>query len=170
MSKALYGSFLPVMEREREVEVFALPREEEYEGTRMPGAVVVVKGAGKVKLNEGRRRIRLSVKSKGDRPIQVCLDFFGIWVAGMARFRKGGADLELRREEMRGRLANGINRLARITISSRRIPSSNSTARKHMDTASISQQEHPFVSSLEIQRLSRSSRLEGTRSSVAEII
>ena len=92
MSKALYGSFLPVMEREREVEVFALPREEEYEGVRMPGAVVVVKGAGKVKLNEGRRRIRLSVKSKGDRPIQVCLDSSSFWVAGRAIKGNGGRD------------------------------------------------------------------------------
>ena len=81
---------------------------------------------------------------------------------------EGGIEKE--REGRLGRLANGINRLVRITISSRRIPSSNSTARKHMDTASTSQQEHPFVSSLEIQRPSPWLRLGETRSSVEEII
>lgn len=35
----------------------------------MPGAVVCAKA--KVVLNEGRKRIKLKVTSKGDRPIQV---------------------------------------------------------------------------------------------------
>ena len=43
--------------------------EEEYKAENQPGAVVTVKG--RVVLNEGRKRIRLRVTSKGDRPIQV---------------------------------------------------------------------------------------------------
>lgn len=65
LAKALYGSFLPIPENS----LFELPNDEEYEATKMPGAVVCVKG--KVKLNEGRKRIKLKVTSKGDRPIQV---------------------------------------------------------------------------------------------------
>ncbi len=65
LAKALYGSFLPIPDKE----LFPLSANEEYEETKMPGAVVVVKG--KVELNPGRRRIRLKVTSKGDRPIQV---------------------------------------------------------------------------------------------------
>lgn len=65
LAKALYGSFLPIPDDS----VFPLHKEEEYEATKMPGALVCVKG--KVTLNEGRKRIRLKVTSKGDRPIQV---------------------------------------------------------------------------------------------------
>jgi urease len=65
LAKALYGSFLPIPDQS----LFPLPKEEEYEATKMPGAVVCVKG--KVALNKGRKRIRLRVTSKGDRPIQV---------------------------------------------------------------------------------------------------
>jgi urease len=65
LAKALYGSFLPTPDQN----IFSLPKEEDYEATKMPGAVVCVKG--KIKLNEGRKRIRLKVTSKGDRPIQV---------------------------------------------------------------------------------------------------
>lgn len=66
LAKALYGSFLPIPDKE----LFQLPKDEEYEATKQPGAVVVVKG--KVKINEGRKRVKLRVTSKGDRPIQVC--------------------------------------------------------------------------------------------------
>ena len=65
LAKALYGSFLPIPD----INVFEIPAAEEYEATKQPGAVVTVKG--KVVLNEGRKRIRLKVTSKGDRPIQV---------------------------------------------------------------------------------------------------
>jgi urease len=68
LARALYGSFLPVPSND----LFELPAPEEYAPERAPGAVVVVKGeAGKIKLNEGRRRMRLRVTSRGDRPIQV---------------------------------------------------------------------------------------------------
>lgn len=40
-----------------------------YDAVNQPGAVVVVKG--RIALNEGRRRIKLRVTSKGDRPVQV---------------------------------------------------------------------------------------------------
>jgi hypothetical protein len=67
LAKALYGSFLPIPDKE----LFPLPQKEEYEPTKQPGAVVTVKG--KIVLNEGRKRIKLKVTSKGDRPIQVWL-------------------------------------------------------------------------------------------------
>ncbi len=66
LEKALYGSFLPVPSQDW----FPLPDPQEYEQKRMPGAVVAVK-EGKIVLSEGRKRIRLKVTSKGDRPIQV---------------------------------------------------------------------------------------------------
>lgn len=69
LERALYGSFLPIPEQS----LFKLPEEEEYEGTKMPGAVVSVKG--KIQLNVDRKRIRLRVTNKGDRPVQVkCLE------------------------------------------------------------------------------------------------
>jgi urease len=75
LAKALYGSFLPVPDKE----TFPLWGEEEYESTKMPGAVVVVKGK-KVVLNEGRKRVRIRVTSKGDRPIQVRIPFLPSFV------------------------------------------------------------------------------------------
>jgi urease len=69
LDKALYGSFLPIPSND----MFPLPEASVYESTKQPGAIVAVKGeSGKIKLNEGRKRIQLKVKSTGDRPIQVC--------------------------------------------------------------------------------------------------
>ncbi|PSN66682.1 urease [Corynespora cassiicola Philippines] len=68
LEKALYGSFLPVPSND----LFPLPEATVYESVNQPGAIVAVKGeTGVIKLNEGRKRIRLRVKSMGDRPIQV---------------------------------------------------------------------------------------------------
>ncbi|CAI9629424.1 urease [Alternaria burnsii] len=68
LEKALYGSFLPVPSND----MFPLPASDVYDDTKQPGAIVAVKGeAGVIKLNEGRKRIKLKVKSMGDRPIQV---------------------------------------------------------------------------------------------------
>lgn len=67
LDKAMYGSFLPVPSKE----AFPLAEASEYETERKPGAVITVK-EGRIALNEGRKRIRLKVTSKGDRPIQVC--------------------------------------------------------------------------------------------------
>jgi len=95
LAKALYGSFLPIPDQDS----FPLPDEKAYEPPAQPGAVVTVKG--KIVLNEGRKRIKLKVTSKGDRPIQVSLQYD-------------------RQYE-----ADGF-RLAPITISLRQIPNSNS--------------------------------------------
>jgi urease len=65
IAKALYGSFLPIPDES----LFPLAEESEYESTKMPGALITVKG--KVVLNKGRKRIKLKVTSKGDRPIQA---------------------------------------------------------------------------------------------------
>ena len=68
LAKALYGSFLPIPSDG----MFPLPEASVYESEKQPGAIIAVKGeAGTVRLNEGRKRIRLKVKSTGDRPIQV---------------------------------------------------------------------------------------------------
>lgn len=66
LEKALYGSFLPIPTKE----IFPLPDPKEYDSKRLPGAVVPVK-EGKITVKEGRKRIKLKVVSKGDRPIQV---------------------------------------------------------------------------------------------------
>ncbi|KAK3115601.1 Urease [Teratosphaeriaceae sp. CCFEE 6253] len=72
MERALYGSFLPVPGQEK----FPWPLREGMDmytdETKMPGAIVAVKGdKGRIVLSEGRKRIKLKVTSKGDRPIQV---------------------------------------------------------------------------------------------------
>lgn len=69
LEKALFGSFLPVPSKE----AFQLPDASVYEDKKMPGAVIVKKNAPKVMLSEGRKRIKMKVTSKGDRPIQVRL-------------------------------------------------------------------------------------------------
>ena len=66
LERALYGSFLPVPHRE----AFPEPDPDDYLPEKMPGAVIPAKHA-RVELNDGRKRIRLKVMSKGDRPIQV---------------------------------------------------------------------------------------------------
>jgi urease len=66
LEKALYGSFLPTPSQD----LFPLPDPAVYEHQKLPGAVIPVK-EGKIILNEGRKRIRIKVTSKGDRPIQV---------------------------------------------------------------------------------------------------
>lgn len=66
LAKALYGSFLPVPSKN----AFPLADASEYGDEKMPGAVVPVK-EGRILLSEGRKRIKLKVTSKGDRPIQV---------------------------------------------------------------------------------------------------
>lgn len=66
LEKALYGSFLPIPDKN----LFPLPDPKEYDSQRMPGAVIPVK-EGRITVKGGRRRIKLKVVSKGDRPIQV---------------------------------------------------------------------------------------------------
>lgn len=70
LEKALYGSFLPVPSQD----AFPLPDAAAFAPENQPGAVIAVK-AGRVTLNEGRKRIALKVVSKGDRPIQVATNW-----------------------------------------------------------------------------------------------
>lgn len=65
LARALYGSFLPVPDQD----LFAPTETAAYEGSKQPGAVIAVKS--NVVLNQNRRRVKLRVTSKGDRPIQV---------------------------------------------------------------------------------------------------
>ncbi|CBF89498.1 urease Ure [Aspergillus nidulans FGSC A4] len=66
LEKALYGSFLPIPP----ADTFPDPDPEDYLPEKVPGAVIPVKNA-RITLSEGRKRIKLKVMSKGDRPIQV---------------------------------------------------------------------------------------------------
>lgn len=66
IEKAMYGAFLPIPSSD----LFPLADPAEYEPSKVPGAVVPVK-EGKIVVHEGRKRIKLRVTSKGDRPIQV---------------------------------------------------------------------------------------------------
>ncbi|CAO3649571.1 unnamed protein product [Cunninghamella echinulata] len=61
---ALYGSFLPLPENDR----FSLPpsNRTKYD---VPGAIIAKPGL--ITLNEGRRRISLTVTNHGDRAVQV---------------------------------------------------------------------------------------------------
>lgn len=67
LERALYGSFLPVPSPQ----AFPDPDPDDFAPEKMPGAVIPVRNA-RIALNGGRKRIRLRVMSKGDRPIQVC--------------------------------------------------------------------------------------------------
>ncbi|KAI0966433.1 putative urease [Xylaria arbuscula] len=66
LARALYASFLPVPS----ADLFPPWPASSYDAASAPGAVVVVKER-RVTINEGRRRVRIKVTSKGDRPIQV---------------------------------------------------------------------------------------------------
>ena len=68
LEKALYGSFLPIPSND----LFPLPDPADYNSEKLAGTIVPVK-EGRITLKEGRKRIRLKVTSKGDRPVQVCL-------------------------------------------------------------------------------------------------
>lgn len=78
LEKALYGSFLPIPSEE----LFPLPDPKEYDSQKMPGALVPVK-EGRIILKEGRKRIKLKITSKGDRPIQVPTSWMAIGGCGM---------------------------------------------------------------------------------------
>ena len=80
LAKALYGSFLPIPNQD----LFPLAADEDYKSEKQPGALRVVKG--KITMNQGRKRIRLKVTSRGDRPIQVSLwDVYQGFVTNMYR-------------------------------------------------------------------------------------
>ena len=81
LSKALYGSFLPVPSQR----LFPLHDEGVWAAEKQPGAVVVaVKET--CTLNPGRKCKQLKVTNKGDRPIQVrCMSaiFYGAGLIGI---------------------------------------------------------------------------------------
>ncbi|GAB0137571.1 Urease [Epichloe bromicola] len=85
LRRALYGSFLPVPDNE----AFPMPPDSEYALRRQPGAVVAVKGT--VGLNRNRKRRRLRVTSKGDRPIQVGSHYHFVEVNPRLEFDRGRA-------------------------------------------------------------------------------
>jgi urease len=66
LEKALYGSFLPIPDKD----IFPPAEASAYAHENQPGAVITLKNA-KIVLNKDRKRIQLKVVSKGDRPIQV---------------------------------------------------------------------------------------------------
>ncbi|KAI2614931.1 urease [Hypoxylon sp. NC1633] len=85
LAKALYGSFLPIPSQD----LFPPAEAAAYEPTKQPGAVIAVKG--RITLNEGRRRIKLRVTSKGDRPIQVGSHYHFIETNPQLEFDRGAA-------------------------------------------------------------------------------
>ena len=66
LERALYGSFLPVPSQDH----FPLLEPSSYDPKQMPGAIIPVR-TGNISLHENRKRIRLEITSRGDRPIQV---------------------------------------------------------------------------------------------------
>jgi hypothetical protein len=115
LEKALYGSFLPIPSKD----AFPMPDPSEYETQKAPGAVIPVK-EGKIVLNKGRKRIKLKITSKGDRPIQV-------WT------KLPQLELPL----------NFTFRSDHITTSLRQIRNSTLIESRHMAIDSTLQPEHP---------------------------
>lgn len=66
LERALYGSFLPIPTEH----MFPAVNPADHLPEKKPGAIITVKES-KILLSPGRKRIRLRVTSKGDRPIQV---------------------------------------------------------------------------------------------------
>lgn len=85
LRRALYGSFLPVPDQA----VFPPAPPEAYEPARQPGAVVAVKG--ELTLNESRKRIRLRVTNRGDRPVQVGSHYHFVETNPQLEFDRGRA-------------------------------------------------------------------------------
>lgn len=67
MEMALYGSFMPIPSED----AFPSIDETEYDATKMPGAILPSPASLNVELNPGRKRVRVRVTNKGDRPVQV---------------------------------------------------------------------------------------------------
>jgi urease len=67
LSLALFGSFFPIP-----AEGTFGSGEEEVKREDLPGAIVLKQDAP-IKINVGRRRVKVKVTNTGDRPIQVSL-------------------------------------------------------------------------------------------------
>ncbi|KAI0833241.1 urease [Trametes gibbosa] len=85
LEAALYGSFLPVPSKD------AFPNVDpaEYVREKAPGAVVVKKD--RIRINQGRDRIRLRVTNNGDRPIQIGSHYHFIETNPLLSFDRGKA-------------------------------------------------------------------------------
>ncbi|KAI8981462.1 urease [Pilobolus umbonatus] len=81
LEMALYGSFLPIPS----VDKFPLPPDN-LEKKDAPGAIIACPGS--ITLNEGRKRMGLSVTNFGDRPIQVGSHFHFIEVNSSLQFNR----------------------------------------------------------------------------------
>lgn len=85
LSLALYGSFLPIPDSA----LFSA-----NPAMQVPGAVLLA--AGDIELSPGRRRVTLTVTSKGDRPIQVGSHYpFAETNAALAFDRAAAANMHL---------------------------------------------------------------------------
>lgn len=87
LARALYGSFLPVPDQD----LFPPAPAAAYDAPKQPGAVVVAAKEKKIVLNEGRRRVRLRVTSKGDRPVQVGSHYHFVEVNPLLEFDRARA-------------------------------------------------------------------------------
>ena len=65
LEAALYGSFLPVPS----ADAFPVINAAEYSREKAPGAIVVKND--RIRINQGRERVKLRVTNNGDRPVQV---------------------------------------------------------------------------------------------------
>ena len=86
LDRALYGLF----PRRPADDEFELPLASAFELTAQPGALMAVKNT-KITLNEGRRRIRLKVTSRGDRPVQVGSHYHFVETNPQLEFDRGRA-------------------------------------------------------------------------------
>lgn len=103
LEKALYGSFLPIPPPDTFPEVDP----DDYEPEKMPGAIIPVKDE-RITLNEGRKRIKLKVMSRGDRPIQVGTCFLSLAFClpiEKNKKKKGNSDLADKNLNNTGRFA-----------------------------------------------------------------
>ncbi|TEB18913.1 urease [Coprinellus micaceus] len=82
---ALWGSFFPVPSNV----LFPVEDEAKYAPEKVPGAVIVKKQ--NVVINRGRRRVKLRVTNKGDRPIQVGSHYHFIETNAALSFDRGQA-------------------------------------------------------------------------------
>jgi Urease beta subunit len=125
---ALYGSFLPIPSND----LFSVQDPLLYSSERLPGAVIARKDA--IVINKGRERIRLRVTNTGDRPVQVRIHQY---IAAVFLISC---------------------RLVHITISSKRMPPSLSTATARTGNALTFQQVPLSDSSQVTPRLSPSAQ------------
>ena len=85
LEAALYGSFLPVPSSA----IFPAIDPAEYSRENAPGAIVVKQD--RIRINQGRERVKLRVTNNGDRPIQVGSHYHFIETNPALAFDRGRA-------------------------------------------------------------------------------